>query len=82
MLTSASALILAAVSTPGATDVTPSSLAIDPPVVEFPDRLYDWTLQQGRAKAGAKLAITGNCYTHTATNNNGQADQSPDCGLD
>ena len=82
MLTPASALILAVVSPPGATEITPSSLAIDPPVIEFPDRLYDWSLQQSRAKAGAKLALTGNCYTQKATNNNGQADQTGDCGLD
>lgn len=79
MLISATALLFTAISPALPTDITPASLAVRPGVIELTDAPYDWTVQQGPATTGTKLALTGNCYTHTATNNN---DQTGDCGLD
>jgi hypothetical protein len=84
MLTSASALLLTAISAPAATDVTPASLAVHPHVAQLNEAPYDWALQQGRGASGLKLADnTANCNTGpTPTNIAGQADHVPDCSFD
>ena len=84
MMTSASALLLTAISNPAATDVTPASLAVAPNFVQVARAPYDWKLQQGRGASGLKLADnTANCNTGpTPTNIAGQADHVPDCGFD
>ncbi len=84
MLTSASALILSAISNPAAADITPASLAVVPHVVQLTDAPYDWKLQQGRGASGVKLADnTANCNTGpTPTNVAGRADSVHDCGFD
>jgi hypothetical protein len=83
MMSSASALLLAAVA-PAAADITPVSLAILPPVIELAAAPYDWTRQQARGAAGVRLADgTANCNTQMAsTNHNGQTDNIPDCNFD
>jgi hypothetical protein len=87
MMSSASALLLAAVVAPvapAAADITPVSLAVLPPVTEPAAAPYDWTLQQARRAAGVRLADgTANCNTQMAsTNHNGQTDNIPDCNFD
>lgn len=84
MIISASALLLTAIAPTAATDITPSSLAVRPDVVELADVPYDWTLQQGRGAKELKLADnTANCNTGpTTTNIAGQADHVPDCTFD
>lgn len=84
MILSASALVLATASCPVATDITPTSLAIRPHLVEVADAPYDWNLQQGRTASGQELAAnTANCNTCCIeTNRNGKSDQVHDCGFD
>ena len=85
MALSASALLLAAIAPShlAAADITPSSLAVLPNVVELGDLPYDWSVQQRRGAPGIQLAQTAHCNTQmTRTNINNQADEVPDCGFD
>jgi hypothetical protein len=84
MLSSSSALLLTAIASPSPADVTPSSLAVEPRVIERPHAPYDWTLQQARRKGGKRLnAETAACDTGpTITNLSGRRDAVPDCRFD
>jgi len=82
MLTSATALILSAISTPAVGDVTPTSLATRPPLIEVTGAPYDWALQQGGGAKGLSVAdSTAHCNTVMSYTNNGQ-DHVSDCGFD
>ena len=82
MLTSATALVLSAISAPAVGDVTPASLAVRPPLVRLTGAPYDWRLQQGGGAKGLSVADgTAQCNTVMAQTNNGQ-DHVPDCGFD
>ena len=85
MLTSATALVLSAISAPAAADVTPASLAVRPPLISLTGAPYDWRLQQGAGAKGLSVADgtaqTAHCNTVMAQTNNGQ-DHVPDCGFD
>lgn len=82
MLTSATALVLSAISAPAVGDVTPASLAVRPPLVSLTGAPYDWRLQQGGGAKGLSVADnTAHCNTVMAQTNNGQ-DHVPDCGFD
>ncbi len=84
MLTSASALLLTAISGTGPADITPASLAVRPQLVDLGNGTYDWALQQRRTGADLRLADnTAHCNTQMSrTNINGHADSVPDCGFD
>jgi hypothetical protein len=82
MLTPATALVLSAISSPAAGDVTPASLAAPPPLICLAGAPYDWKLQQGGGAKGLSVADgTAHCNTVMAQTNNG-ADHVPDCGFD
>lgn len=82
MLTSATALVLSAISAPAAGDVTPVSLATRPPMVELSGAPYDWALQQGGGAKGLTVADgTAKCDTVMSYTNGGK-DHVPDCGFD
>ena len=84
MLSSSSALLLTAIASPSPADITPSSLAVAPRVIERADVPYDWTLQRTRGADGAKLVTnTATCDTGpTITNLSGKRDAVPDCRFD
>jgi hypothetical protein len=82
MLTSATALILSAISAPAVGDVTPTSLAVRPPLISLTGAPYDWALQQGGGAKGLSVAdSTANCNTVMSYTNGGK-DHVPDCGFD
>ena len=82
MLTSATALILSAISAPAVGDVTPTSLAVRPPLISLTGAPYDWALQQGGGAKGLTVADgTANCNTVMSYTNGGK-DHVPDCGFD
>jgi hypothetical protein len=82
MLMSATALVLSAISAPAVGDVTPTSLAARPPLIELSGAPYDWALQQGPGAKGLSVADgTANCNTVMAQTNGGK-DHVPDCGFD
>jgi hypothetical protein len=75
MLTSATALVLSAISAPAAGDVTP------PPLIALSGAPYDWALQQRGAKGLSVADGTANCNTVMSYTNGGK-DHVPDCGFD
>jgi hypothetical protein len=81
MLTSATALVLSAISAPAAGDVTPTSLAAPPPLIALSGAPYDWALQQRGAKGLSVADGTANCNTVMSYTNGGK-DHVPDCGFD
>ena len=81
MLMSATALVLSAIGAPAVGDVTPVSLAMRPPLIEFPGAAYDWVLQQRGAKGLTVADGTANCNT-VMSHTNGGKDHVPDCGFD
>lgn len=82
MLTSATALVLSAMAAPAAAgDVTPTSLAVQPPLVALSGAPYDWALQQRGAKGLTVADGTAKCDTVMSYTNGGK-DHVPDCGFD
>jgi hypothetical protein len=80
MSISAAVLLLNAVSGAAAADITPTSLAAEPRVVDLGDAPYDWSLQQ--RGTGLKLADgTATCDTVSGRTNDGK-DTVPDCRFD
>jgi hypothetical protein len=84
MILTTSALMLATTSCPLANDITPTSLATRPPLIDLLAAPYDWNLQQRGTASGQTLAgNTANCNTCCLeTNRGGKADQVHDCGFD
>ena len=82
MSVSAAVLLLNAVSSVGAVDITPMSLAAEPRVINLGDAPYDWNRQQSGPAAGLHLADnTATCDTVTGKTNNGK-DTVHDCRFD
>lgn len=82
MSISAAVLLLNAVSSPTAVEITPMSLATRAREVNLGDAPYDWDRQQSGTAASLNLASgTAICDTVTGRTNNGR-DTVPDCRFD